>query len=502
VTSFLVAESMNWQADPQPVKELQPIGALIRQARQRLGLSQYTLAERLAEVSGDDAVTREQVARWERGERIPRPYWRSHLSTALRVSRELLDRAAALARSVRSQRRNGTTLHETPLQPDARPTGGVGTRSVATEVTLTGACGTHDGVVQTRSCSRTLVETFDLWDGLMRRRDLLIGAGATAATLGFGAPLDPSAVAAATLNGFDPEALAAHVDLQAAHGRIDNMHGPAVVHAPATTHHHQLLAWYPHLDSATERDLLAGTLAVTGGFLGWLSFDLGHYGEATTLFRQAAALAADIGDISLCANNTGQASRALAHAGFRGEALQLSDAAVAIAGTAAHPAVRCWLHGVRALHHARVGDRQACLADLSAASSLLETVDDDKPGYIGYVDHAEIQKWTGHALVTLGIEHTVPGLLRSGHEAITNADAHWSPASVRGRAEVLATRAQSLMAVGDIDEAATRAWDAFRIATQTKSHRNEKTVRQLHGGLSAHRGSSAVRELTERMSSS
>lgn len=59
------------------------IGELISRARDRLGKSQYTLAEALREVSGrsDSVPDRSMVARWETGRRIPTPYWRVHLVT-------------------------------------------------------------------------------------------------------------------------------------------------------------------------------------------------------------------------------------------------------------------------------------------------------------------------------------------------------------------------------------------------------------------------------------
>jgi putative transcriptional regulator len=499
-----IAAAMTWQVDVGTchgvigAHPLVPIGPMIRQTRESLGLSQYTLAGRLHEISGDDAITREHVSRWERGERIPRPYWRGHLSGALQIPRQTLDQAAALARSnrARAAARDDEESVQTEVQSQRaqRRTNQDGAGNWSWQA------GVDHGVVRTGAWSRTLVETFDLWDGLMRRRDLLIGAGAAAAGLSLGADLDLAALAATGGGGLDPETLAAHADLQAAHGRIDNLHGPVAVHAPATAHHRQLLAWYPNLTSDAERHQLAGLLAVTGGFLGWLSFDLGRYGEAATWFRQAAGLAADVGDTSLCANNIGQASRALAHAGLHDDARRLADAAITVAGTAAHPAVRSWLHGVRAYHHALAGDRRTCLADLRTASAVIESVSDDKPGYIGYVDHAEIQKWAGHALVTLGTDGSDTSLLRSGGDAIKDADAHWRPTMVRGRAEVIVTRARAALATGHVDEAAAHTWDAYRISKQTNSRRNQQPVRRLHLMLTADNSSSpVVRELTERM---
>ncbi len=79
-----------------------PVGELIRELRRRRGLTQLALADKLAATSGNDGVNRGQVARWERGKRIPSRYWRTWIAMALETPPEHLDRAAALARFLRA----------------------------------------------------------------------------------------------------------------------------------------------------------------------------------------------------------------------------------------------------------------------------------------------------------------------------------------------------------------------------------------------------------------
>ena len=79
-----------------------PIGDLIRELRNRHGLTQLALAGRLADASGNDGVGRQQVARWERGKRIPSRYWRNWIATVFKVRTVDLDRAAALTQFLRS----------------------------------------------------------------------------------------------------------------------------------------------------------------------------------------------------------------------------------------------------------------------------------------------------------------------------------------------------------------------------------------------------------------
>lgn len=72
-------------------------GAYLARSRRDARKSQRQLAETLCRVSGTVSVTRHEVSRWERGERVP-DVWLSALSIALNVSLHTLERAAAHAR--------------------------------------------------------------------------------------------------------------------------------------------------------------------------------------------------------------------------------------------------------------------------------------------------------------------------------------------------------------------------------------------------------------------
>lgn len=79
-----------------------PVGDLIRDLRRQHGLTQLAMADRLAEMSGNDGVNRRQVARWEHGKRIPSRYWRNWIAVVLDTPPAHLDRAAALAQFLRA----------------------------------------------------------------------------------------------------------------------------------------------------------------------------------------------------------------------------------------------------------------------------------------------------------------------------------------------------------------------------------------------------------------
>ncbi|MGC4938317.1 helix-turn-helix transcriptional regulator [Kribbella sp. DT2] len=73
---------------------------MIAQLRAERGLSQAQLAETLARVSGNPAVTRNEISRWEQGKRRPRRYWLQWIALAFGMSLADLDDLVKLASPV------------------------------------------------------------------------------------------------------------------------------------------------------------------------------------------------------------------------------------------------------------------------------------------------------------------------------------------------------------------------------------------------------------------
>jgi transcriptional regulator with XRE-family HTH domain len=80
------------------------LGALIARVRAEQGISQLRLAERLCAASAQPTVTRHEVSRWEREERVPAAAWLSWLAAVLDVPLADLERAATMARRARAGR--------------------------------------------------------------------------------------------------------------------------------------------------------------------------------------------------------------------------------------------------------------------------------------------------------------------------------------------------------------------------------------------------------------
>ncbi|MBB5869413.1 transcriptional regulator with XRE-family HTH domain [Allocatelliglobosispora scoriae] len=77
------------------------IDTLLTLLRQSRGLSQLRLAELLCAASGTPTLSRHEISRWERGERVPGPHWLSWLAIVLEVPPEVLERSARISRWVR-----------------------------------------------------------------------------------------------------------------------------------------------------------------------------------------------------------------------------------------------------------------------------------------------------------------------------------------------------------------------------------------------------------------
>src|SRR5262249_16787021 len=90
------------------------IGALIARMRLASGRSQLRIAELLCAAAGVPTVTRHEISRWEREERIPSSHWLRWLAVVLDTPPDELERAAAVAVASRRGRNDAAELHFAP----------------------------------------------------------------------------------------------------------------------------------------------------------------------------------------------------------------------------------------------------------------------------------------------------------------------------------------------------------------------------------------------------
>jgi transcriptional regulator with XRE-family HTH domain len=85
------------------------IGTVLARARTERGVTQLRLAEWLCAASGAATVTRHEISRWEREERLPSGFWLGWLAFVLDLPVGDLEQAVTAAR--RRRLRAGATTH-------------------------------------------------------------------------------------------------------------------------------------------------------------------------------------------------------------------------------------------------------------------------------------------------------------------------------------------------------------------------------------------------------
>src|SRR5690242_9276371 len=95
------------------------LGALLSRVRLEQGKSQLRVAELLCAASGLATITRHEISRWEREERIPGGTWLRWLAVVLDTPLDELERAATVARERRETDVTGAAPPERPPRPAA-----------------------------------------------------------------------------------------------------------------------------------------------------------------------------------------------------------------------------------------------------------------------------------------------------------------------------------------------------------------------------------------------
>jgi transcriptional regulator with XRE-family HTH domain len=81
------------------------IDSMLVTLRLERGLSQLRLAELLCAASGCPTLTRHEISRWERGDRVPSRRWQAWLAVVLEVPVERLEAAAGAVSRLPAARR-------------------------------------------------------------------------------------------------------------------------------------------------------------------------------------------------------------------------------------------------------------------------------------------------------------------------------------------------------------------------------------------------------------
>ncbi|GIF68110.1 hypothetical protein Ais01nite_61450 [Asanoa ishikariensis] len=364
-------------AGPRP-----PFGPYLAQLRLRRGWSQLRLAEQLCAASGSPTVTRHEVSRWEREDRLPADFWLGWLAAVLDTP---VDGLAAAAERSRLRHRLVAPGRAGPGRPESRDRVGLDLLGLA-HTWLAGDPPALIGPPRSAPpaagwCERPTVTEVTARLVAARRLDDVLGGA----------------------------------DLAAA------VHRLVAATARATTP--------PTGATLTRR--AARLRAEVAQLRGWTLADAGDPLGALSAYRAALGAAAAAGDRPLAGHVLGSASHLLAGSGDPAPALLLARTAYAGSRRALSASGRALLLHRIAFAAAAAGLRGAAEAALVAAQRATERrAAEHDPPWLYWLDEGELDALAGRCLVALGRPARALPLLsraaaRSGQPRTAALDKAW-----------------------------------------------------------------------------
>jgi tetratricopeptide (TPR) repeat protein len=342
--------------------------------------------------------------------------------------------------------------------------------------------------------SATLEQVRSLSDGMLGRREFLVGAGAVAAAAFLGGPAIGRVAGGVDLD----EVLAVQEGLTSTYWRLEGVLGPRSVLDQARSHHRQLETWMGRIDDHGSWRQMAQLSADASILLAWLHFDLDQHDRAMAVYRQTLDLGEQLDDVDLQAFVVGRMSRTLSECGRHDEARTFADMAERIGEGGAAPIVRSWLSATGAYVDACRGDERRTRDGIDRAAALLEEGRGEPPPlYLAFYREPTLRKWEGHSLLRLAEHHGAGS--GDGAAAIDRTLALWPAGDVRSSGEVLSARASAHLAQREVDEAAAVALQALEVGRGTRSARILRHVAEVRDRMTPYRQAMAVQELDEHL---
>jgi tetratricopeptide (TPR) repeat protein/transcriptional regulator with XRE-family HTH domain len=272
--------------------------------------------------------------------------------------------------------------------------------------------------------------------------------------------------------------------------RLDRQLGAASVFDDST-HHLQRITRLKDASMATEHGRrLASAAGEVASLAAWQALDLGRPGTAWSYYCLATRAAREAGHRELHAYVVAETSYVLLFGGQVREALSLVKRARHLArGTT--PRLRAWLAAAHAEASAIAGNTGDALRALDQADEAFQQVQPGVgPRWLSYFDQAHLVRWKGHCLVLVGQPENVLAVLQ---EALDSVDASF----VRARAGALVDLATLHLRQGEIDATCNALAEAFRLARETQSTKNQRRIIEVRRRLRPWNAMDAVSELDE-----
>ncbi|MFJ4920631.1 XRE family transcriptional regulator [Streptomyces sp. NPDC088725] len=224
---------------------------------------------------------------------------------------------------------------------------------------------------------------------------------------------------------------------------------------------------------------------------GWAAFDGGREADATALYQDSYAAAAEAGDTALAGN----ALAFLAYqtvSGDRHAGVEIAARSCETIGLDTPAGVRALLHERKAWACAVAGllsETERALHDANAA--LNDVGGSPQPDWVAWVDHTELKIMSGRCWTELNRPlRAVPQL--------ENALEQYDDSHARDKALYLSWLADSYLCAGEIEQAAAVADRALDLCDGVASVRPRRRLTPFLKRLDGHRGVSAVATLLEK----
>jgi transcriptional regulator with XRE-family HTH domain len=429
------------------------IGPLLTRLRVGRGLTQLQVAERLCGLSGHPTVSRHEVSRWEREERVPGPMWLPWLAAVLSVPLEELEAAVAHARPD-VDRAAVPGIKRAVEQPQ------VWRMPTADQLLAVLEIGRVDVLGLAHAWLVGPLELPDLESGNPARRGVRPGDGEVQERIA---------------------KLEARLHVLR---RQDDLAGGRGLARAVDRELRWAIAATRIVSSGEQRRGVLRTVAGYAQLAGWVRADTGQDDAARRAYRVALQAAAVAGDRDLA----GYVLASLSHLSLvtdTNEALLLAQSGQAGVRDGGSLLTRTLLLHRVALAAARVGERRTAEVALGEAEQLAERAEPQpEPPWLYWLDRDELSAMTGRCLLALGRPLRAVRLLSRPRDN----------AGPRTTALYGAWLARSYVELGEVDEACRVAGRALADAAASGSVRAADALRHLQPMLVRYGRVKAVRE--------
>lgn len=253
---------------------------------------------------------------------------------------------------------------------------------------------------------------------------------------------------------------------------LDRRLGGSAIYQQAAGHVASLDTLVHNALPCALREAAADELSQAAALAGWQALDMGHTAAAWRLHETAVAAGRESGQVAALAYARAQQAYILLDAGELDAAHTLIRAGQHHAGRQVSPVLRAWLHAAEGEVLAALGQRDAALRALDAATAALpDNAEDDALPYL-MLDAGHLNRWRGHCLARLGDGSAIDDLT-SALGAM--GEGQYGRAEVSLRVDL----ALAFHARGDTRESHLHARRAAELAGRTGSERQRLRIAEL-----------------------